>query len=213
MRPGSIALALAASAVAIGGIYLYLSLDSGGAATTPEQALAEAGAERGGDATPGAARADRNRTRPPSAPRRPQRDDVDTDEALRTVVPAPRLDLRKGASGVPSVDDLPAKFRAADEFRTDLANPKEYEAPSAEQGERLLEANKLYDRGDFEGARALAQKMLGEVPGHVKMLRVVVSSSCILGDAEVAQRYATELPPADHAAMVQRCKKFEIDLK
>lgn len=210
MRPGSIALALAASAVAIGGIYLYLSLDSGDAATTPEQALAEARADRGGDATPGAARADRNRdrTRPPSAPRRPQRDDLDTDEAMRTVVPAPHLDLRKGASGVPSVDDLPAKFRTAD-----LANPKEYEAPSAEQGERLLEANKLYDRGDFEGARALAQKMLGEVPGHVKMLRVVVSSSCILGDAEVAQRYAAELPPADHAAMVQRCQKFQIDLK
>jgi hypothetical protein len=47
----------------------------------------------------------------------------------------------------------------------------------------------------------------------VKLLRVVVSSACILGDPEMAQKYVTELPPLDRSQMADRCAKFEIALK
>jgi hypothetical protein len=82
------------------------------------------------------------------------------------------------------------------------------------EGEDLrLEANKLYDRGDYEGARAIAVKTLAESPGNVKLLRVVVSSSCILGDPDTANQYAPQLPPGDRAQMAERCSKFQIALK
>ena len=79
--------------------------------------------------------------------------------------------------------------------------------------DHLLEANKLYDRGDYDGARQLAIKLLGEAPGNVRLLRVVVSSSCILGDAEQANQYAPQLPPPDRDQMADRCAKFQIALK
>jgi hypothetical protein len=82
-----------------------------------------------------------------------------------------------------------------------------------DQTDHLVEANKLYDRGDFDGARSLAKKMLAQLPGNVRMLRVVVSSACIMGDHDEAQKYASELPPPDHEAMVARCAKYEIALK
>jgi len=194
MRPGSIAVALAATAVAVGGIYLFLSLDS--EAPTPDQALAEARAERATPAKGKRAASDRttDRARPGQPQRRTPRD-FDPDSAPRSG------DLGKHNAEIP------------EKFRNDLANPKEYEGPSVEQSDTLTEANKLYDKGDFDGARALAQKMLVDLPGNVKMLRVVVSSSCILGEGDVAQQYVGQLPPGDHAAMVARCAKFQIDLK
>lgn len=85
--------------------------------------------------------------------------------------------------------------------------------PPVDSAERLLEANKLYDRGDYEGARQLAIKLLDEAPGNVKLLRVVVSSACILGDGDMAQRYVGQLPDLDRGQMAERCAKFEITLK
>lgn len=205
MRGSSIALALAAAAVAAGGIYLYVSLDSDAGATTPEQALASARAEAGGSGD----RADRGdgdheRARPGAPIRRNPRAAFDPDSKVG--IPGPQFDLRKNADQPPPVEGAP-KYQAFD------ADPVTYAAPTAEQSEQLLEANKLYDRGDFEGARSLAQKLLGQMPDNVRMLRVVVSSSCIMGEGDVAQKYATRLPQADHEAMVARCAKFQIDLK
>jgi hypothetical protein len=84
---------------------------------------------------------------------------------------------------------------------------------AVESSERLLEANKLYDRGDYDGARQLAAKLLTEAPGNVRLLRVVVSSACILGDGEQANQYAPQLPPIDRDQMAERCAKFQIALK
>lgn len=74
----------------------------------------------------------------------------------------------------------------------------------------MLEANKLYDRHNYEEARTLALKLLERQPGTVRMLRVVVSSSCILGDGETAQRFWGQLPEFDRGQMTTRCERFGV---
>jgi hypothetical protein len=74
----------------------------------------------------------------------------------------------------------------------------------------MLEANKLYDRHNYEEARALALRLLERQRDSVRMLRVVVSSSCILGDADVAQKHWAALPELDRGQMSARCERFGI---
>ena len=59
-------------------------------------------------------------------------------------------------------------------------------------------------------ARNLALKLLERQPGTTRMLRVVVSSSCILGDGETAQKYWTQLPEFDRGQMTTRCERFGV---
>ncbi|MBK9030646.1 MAG: hypothetical protein IPL61_04790 [Myxococcales bacterium] len=47
----------------------------------------------------------------------------------------------------------------------------------------------------------------------MRLLRVVVSSSCIVGDGDTANQYAGQLPEPDRVQMVDRCAKFQIALK
>lgn len=205
MRPGSIAVAAAALLVAAIGVYLYLSLGDATAPETPEQALAAARAESSNaaaraatTATPEKAR-ERDRARPGQPQKRPPHvTDVDGPGVL-----SPQVDFKKRLDGAALSPDVASKYRNDD--------PKVYEPDPAHE-ENLLEANKLYDKGDFEGARGLATKMLSKVPGNVRMLRVVVSSSCIMGEADVAKQYAVQLPAPDLEAMKARCSKFQIDL-
>ena len=58
----------------------------------------------------------------------------------------------------------------------------------------MSEANKAYDRGDFDDAKVFAQKVLAKNPGNVRMLRILVSASCIDGDSTEAQKRYLELP-------------------
>jgi hypothetical protein len=67
------------------------------------------------------------------------------------------------------------------------------------------EATKAYDTGDFEQARAIASKVLARTPTNVRMLRIMVSSSCIEGDAQTAQQYYNYLPAWDRQQMRVRC--------
>ena len=53
----------------------------------------------------------------------------------------------------------------------------------------MAEANRAYDQGDFDEAKQIAQKVLTKAPGNVRMLRIVVSSECIAGDATEAQKH------------------------
>lgn len=74
----------------------------------------------------------------------------------------------------------------------------------------MTEANKAYDRGDLDEARQLAQKILMRQPGNERMLRIMVSSSCMDGDAADAQKYYNQLPPHDRSAMKTRCERYGI---
>jgi type IV secretory pathway VirB10-like protein len=74
----------------------------------------------------------------------------------------------------------------------------------------MTEANKAYDRGDMDEARQLAQKILARQPGNERMLRIMVSSSCMDGDAAEAQKYYNQLPPHDRGAMKTRCERYGV---
>src|SRR5687768_6599411 len=52
--------------------------------------------------------------------------------------------------------------------------------------ELMATANKAYDHGDFDEAIVVAKKVLSNDPANTRMLRIMVSSSCILDDAPTA---------------------------
>jgi hypothetical protein len=74
----------------------------------------------------------------------------------------------------------------------------------------MAEANKAYDRGDVDEARAIAQRVLKSSPGNVRMLRIVVSSSCIAGDTAEAQAAYVQLPNPDREQMRTRCARYGV---
>jgi hypothetical protein len=72
----------------------------------------------------------------------------------------------------------------------------------------MAEANKAYDRGEFDEARTIAQRVLKSWPSNVRMLRIVVSASCISGDAAEAQAAYAQLPNPDREQMRTRCARY-----
>lgn len=72
------------------------------------------------------------------------------------------------------------------------------------------EANRLYDKMDYEGAMAKATYVLAKEPGDIRMIRVVVSAACQLGDADKAKQFWLQLPPHDQNQMTRRCQRFGI---
>ena len=77
----------------------------------------------------------------------------------------------------------------------------------------LGEANKAYDRQDFEEARTIATKVLAKDPNNVRMLRIMVSSHCIEGDQNAAQQWYEKLPEFDRQQMTKRCSQYGISFK
>lgn len=77
----------------------------------------------------------------------------------------------------------------------------------------LAEANKAYDRQDFDDARAIATKVLQKDPTNVRMLRIMVSSHCIEGDSVAAQSYYDKLPEFDRQQMTKRCSTYGVSFK
>jgi hypothetical protein len=100
-----------------------------------------------------------------------------------------------------------------------LASAEDGDVPSAPPGPALVgpkletamaEANKAYDRGDFDEAKALAGRLLASEPTNVRMLRIMVSASCLDGDMTVAQAHYARLPSADQEQMKVRCARYGI---
>ncbi|HEY8142298.1 MAG TPA: hypothetical protein VIG06_06495 [Kofleriaceae bacterium] len=77
--------------------------------------------------------------------------------------------------------------------------------------EKMVEANRLYDRGDYEGARGAAEDILRQQPTNVKMLRIAASSACILGDAAGARIFYDNLPEADQGQIARRCRRYGVE--
>tara|TARA_R110002096_G_scaffold292224_1_gene486515 strand:+ start:63695 stop:64279 length:585 start_codon:yes stop_codon:yes gene_type:complete len=78
---------------------------------------------------------------------------------------------------------------------------------------RMDDANRLYDRADYEGARDAAIELLSSEPDNVRMKRIVVSSSCIMGDAEEATKHFSDLPSRDQRQMARRCQRYGIEFE
>ena len=73
------------------------------------------------------------------------------------------------------------------------------------------EANRAYDRGDFENARAMANKLLTKNPGNVRLMRIVVSAACMTGDtSETVAATFRQLPPNDRDQMRVRCERYNV---
>lgn len=77
--------------------------------------------------------------------------------------------------------------------------------------DRMTEANRLYDRGDYEEARQVAKEVLMAQPQNVKMLRIGASSACILGDGNEARVYYDQLPESDQQQIARRCRRYGIE--
>jgi hypothetical protein len=71
----------------------------------------------------------------------------------------------------------------------------------------MRDANKAYDGGDWDEARADAEKILAQQPGNTRMLRIVVSVACLDGDQTAAQKAYDLLPAADRTQMKTRCAR------
>ena len=74
----------------------------------------------------------------------------------------------------------------------------------------MSEASKAYDKGDFDEAKTFASKVLTVEASNVKMLRIMVSASCIDGASVEAQKYYLLLPPPDREQMKVRCDRYGI---
>jgi len=81
-------------------------------------------------------------------------------------------------------------------------------------GAKMKGANQLYDKADYEGAREAALEVLEDSPGQVRMLRIVVSSSCIMGDHDVAEEYFDKLKGnRDRDQISRRCGRYGVELE
>jgi hypothetical protein len=72
------------------------------------------------------------------------------------------------------------------------------------------EANKAYDRGELEDAKTIAGRVLARYPTNIRMLRVMVSASCIDGDTQVAMMHYAQLPAIDQEQMRVRCARYGV---
>ncbi len=111
-------------------------------------------------------------------------------------------------------DTIEPEPTPAPEYRP--ATPQEASTPQLDGDPKLEvshakdEANRLYDKQDFEGAFETAKKLLEREPGDVRMLRVAVSAACQLGEADKAKQFYAQLPPHDQAQMARRCSRMNI---
>lgn len=130
------------------------------------------------------------------------------------VEPVADVKVGSGTITLPQEDQVEPEPTQAPEYRP--ATPGEASTPTLDGDPRLEtsnakdEANRQYDKQDFEGALATAVKILDREPGDVRMLRVAVSSACQLGDGEKAKQYYAQLPPHDQSQMARRCSRMNI---
>ncbi|MCW5802495.1 MAG: hypothetical protein KIT31_08910 [Deltaproteobacteria bacterium] len=194
MAPRYIALIVATVIVLGAGVHLFRSVRA-----KPAQAEATGGAAPRAETPAPAAQVET----PPVVAARPPMMGVPTPP------PAPaRVEVEepKHAAETPKIASL---VRPDDDtLEKQKANPKLDAA--------MAEANKAYDRSDYDEAKSLALTVLARAPNNVRMLRILVSASCLSGDAAGAQKHYLELPAGgpDRLAMKTRCSRDAgVDLK
>ena len=133
--------------------------------------------------------------------------DPPTRAVLPTVQPSKRPDVAVTDNTPPPSPSMPQEVDppTVAEIGITKANPK--------LDAVMSEANKAYDRGDFDEAKQIAEKVLEKNPGNSRMLRILVSSECIAGDSALAQKYYAQLAPGDRAQMRTRCDRYGVTLK
>jgi hypothetical protein len=85
------------------------------------------------------------------------------------------------------------------------------EDPAPQKLDAMMnEANKAYDHSEWDEAKAIARKVLRTSPNNVRMLRIIVSASCITGDNADAQAAYAQLPAPDREQMKTRCARYGV---
>ena len=157
--------------------------------------------------TPSDARASATQVTPP--PRPPPETTKSSDPPPRAVIPVPGQKTAvvehpvEKALPPPPTEDVPPPETAR--IMPTGPNPK--------LDAVMAEANRAYDHGEFDDAKDIARKVLEKQPGNTRMLRIIVSSECIAGDAAEAQKYFVQLPVADRAQMRVRCDRYGVTFK
>jgi hypothetical protein len=105
----------------------------------------------------------------------------------------------------PVATNDPMPTVSGDDTQLDVANPK--------LDAVMDQANKAYDRSDFEEAKMIAGKVLAKAPTNIRMMRIMVSASCIDGDNAIAQKWFEQLPKSDRDQMKVRCDKYGVTFK
>jgi hypothetical protein len=75
------------------------------------------------------------------------------------------------------------------------------------------QANRSYDHQDYSKAKQIATYVLSKQPGNVRMMRIMVSASCMDSDIGVAQSFYSQLPAPDRAQMKRRCDANGVTLQ
>jgi hypothetical protein len=124
----------------------------------------------------------------------------------RSMPPVVRADHSSGAvtSPPPSI--------ASDEESSDEAAAA-LDKPNPKIDAIMDQANKHYDKGEWEDAKLIAAKVLTKQPNNVRMMRIMVSASCVDGDVGVAQKWFDQLPKSDREQMKVRCDKYAVTFK
>lgn len=198
--------ALGAGAILILGVGVYLLIEvrskpaaangapASAVATNPEEE------DRGAEARP--ARPGGAIRRPPGPLRGPTEGDgaVPDGEALPT-----------DESGRPRPG--PASRNAVAQMLRGRGGSADGSTAAMRQEAVMDEANRAYDRGEWDEAKTIAQRVLARQPNNIRMLRIVVSTSCMTGETEEAQRAFLLLPETDRAVMRTRCARYNVSFR
>jgi len=176
-------LGMLAALVVVAGVYLFIEVRATSAGVTPTTPHT--------DTEP--------KVRPPPVEGESARvgDHRWTAPQINTAAPPPPVVTPGSAQEEESTDDTIAAL--------ERANPK--------LDAIMDQANKRYDKGEFEDAKAIAGKVLSKQPTNIRMMRIMVSSSCVDGDQPVAQQWYVQLPKADREQMKVRCAKYQVTFK
>ncbi|MBA3461307.1 MAG: hypothetical protein H0T46_15195 [Deltaproteobacteria bacterium] len=187
MTPRHIVLVVASVALLAAGVYLFREVNATPATT--DVAKRPVKASEPAQEEPDTAQPDKAPDR--SASRRPP----------PPVRSAPAETMGKGPAIEPNLDNpTPVIENVADELNK----------PNPRMDAVMAEANKAYDKGDFDEAKGIALKVIAKEPTNVRMLRIVVSSACIDGNSAEAEKHYQVLPPGDREQMKVRCERYGV---
>jgi hypothetical protein len=133
--------------------------------------------------------------------------DTETDSADPT--PKPRTISERAGGRGPTGMKINRKSPDATEAPAPTPPPPPADGTIPVKLDALMsEANKAYDRQDFDEAKTIAHKVLRQSPGNPRMLRILVSTACIDHDATEAQKHYNLLTDrSDRDVMKTRCQR------
>src|SRR3569833_930471 len=145
------------------------------------------------------------------SPRTPEATQASADHAppdRHGAPPAVREDHVAGTG----VSAPPAPTNASDEESSD-ETAAALDRPNPKIDAIMDKANKHYDKGEWEDAKLNAAKVLTKHPTNVRMMRIMISASCVDGDVGFAQKWFEHLPKADREQMKVRCYNYAVTYK